>query len=185
VTKVRIVNPIREARDFLYPWIADMHPSLTRSLRRLIYLVAFGAPSCRHAPQAPLTMAVACPPATAIDTTWQSRDLRAFQLRLPPGFEPGKRPECYEGGVYFARDSESVGYCMEFYAQPSGAASAGPFTFLGAPASMTCSRNAKGNWWIHVTPSGKSAHLWVYARARTEATAAQLITALLAAERPQ
>jgi len=89
-----------------------MSPTLIRSLRGQLCVMALSALSCGHGAQQELATAVACPPAAALDDTWQPRDLGSFHLRLPPGFEQGKRLECEHGGVYFARDTERVGWCM-------------------------------------------------------------------------
>jgi hypothetical protein len=151
-----------------------------------ICCMALGALSCRHAPEPSSPTAVACPPPIALDDTWQLRDLGSFRLRLPPGFERGKTLECEHGGTYFARDAERVGWCMSFYGTVvSRANSKGSVTFLGDRATMTCSHDSGGNWSIYISPLNHSSVLMTaYARSRTETTAAQVITALLAAERP-
>jgi len=165
-----------------------MSPTLIRSLRGQLCVMALSALISRHGAQQELATAVACPPAAALDDTWQPRDLGSFHLRLPPGFEQGKRLECEHGGVYFARDTERVGWCMIMFgnSETSGADTEHSLSFLGAPARLACSRDARGNWSIYISPlSHSSVFMIAYGRARTEATAAQLITSLLAAERPR
>jgi hypothetical protein len=148
--------------------------------------MTLGALSCAHAPK-PFATAIACLPPATLDDSWQLRDLRVFRLRLPKGFEPETKVWCEHGGMFFVRDAERVGYCLALFPGPALtlADSEPSVNFLGARARLRCSKDTEGNWLIGIDKVGEQGrYVHTFAQVHTEATAAQLITALLAAELP-
>jgi hypothetical protein len=149
--------------------------------------MSLGYLSCAHAPKPSVATSIACPPPAPLDDSWQLKDLGVFRLRLPKGFEPETKLWCEHGGKFFVRDAERIGYCNVFFPGPALtlADSEPSVSFLGARAHLSCSKDNRGNWSIVIAQVGEEGRYWdTFAQVRTESTAAQLITALLAAERP-
>ena len=160
--------------------IANSSPTL----RRLVCLLTLGAVGCAHAPSPPIAARVGCPARAAIDESWQLKDLGAFRVRLPDGFEREDKLHCYEGGKFLVRGTERVGYCMGFDETVGTGEGSQAVTFRGAPARLDCYRYSSGDWSVGITPVRKSGFSMsgIFALVHTRAMAAQVITALLAAE---